>query len=180
MKARELLKQEHPNMLSSVAWGGCVGCPEQYGYDVPAKCVRGFDGPIGGSCTDCWDQEIPGTEPVEEPAEQPVEEQKDFGPVVFIAGPITGVDKYWEAFEAAEDRLILRHHIPLSPATLPVGMTNAQYERICLAMIDCADAVLFLPGWERSRGATLEHHYCAHVGKPIVYRVEDLGGGRNA
>lgn len=176
MKAREKLAQEHPDKVTPTAYGGCTGCPTHYGYNVPGMCAKEFGVSIPASCIACWDQEIPETEPVEEP----VGEQKGFGLVVFIAGPITGVDKYWEAFEAAEDRLILRHHIPLSPATLPVGMTNAQYERICLAMIDCADAVLFLPGWERSRGATLEHHYCAHIDKPIVYRVEDLEGGRNA
>lgn len=234
MKARELLKHEHPEMIAPTAIGGCVGCPCEYGYNVPGKCVNGDT-----NCKACWDQEVPRTvtyddvrrkakelvsdgkkaevhaiitsyanavsgipedklaemwqklialeaisqeeptAPAEEPAPQP-EEPKGFGPVVFIAGPITGVDEYWKAFESAEERLILRGFVPLSPATLPVGMTNAQYERICLAMIDCADAVLFLPGWERSRGATLEHHYCAHVGKPIAYRIEDLKGGRNA
>lgn len=170
MKVREKLAQDHPERIDLTIPEGCRGCPLDYGYHVPAKCVGEFDkGLKPETCTACWDQELPGTE---EPEADRL--------VVFIAGPITGVDEYWKAFEHAEERLILRNHIPLSPATLPVGMTNAQYERICLAMIDCADAVLFLPGWERSRGATLEHHYCAHIGKPIVYRVEDLRGDCNA
>lgn len=86
--------------------------------------------------------------------------------VVFISGPITGVEKYWEAFEAAEDELRAAGFIPLNPARLPEGMNNAQYQRICFAMIDSADAVLFLSGWLNSRGATLENRYCRYIDKP--------------
>ena len=70
--------------------------------------------------------------------------------VIYIAGPITGVPRYWEAFEDAEDM------------------------RICLAMIDAADAVLFLPGSSRSRGAALEHRYCEYTGKPWARGINEL------
>lgn len=88
--------------------------------------------------------------------------------VVYIAGPITGVKNYWEAFEQAEDDLTACGCIPLSPAKLPEGMTKAQYMRTCFAMIDSADAVLLLHGHERSEGACLEREYCRYIGKPFV------------
>lgn len=88
--------------------------------------------------------------------------------VIFISGPITGVDKYWEAFEAAEDDLDGLGYIPLSPTRLPGGMSEAAYMRICLAMIDSADAVLFLPGSASSLGAMCELRYCEKTGKPAV------------
>lgn len=94
--------------------------------------------------------------------------------VVFISGPITGVEKYWEAFEAAEDELQAAGFIPLSPARLPQGMTNVRYQRICMALIDSADAVLFLPGWRASRGATLENHYCRYIDKPRFQGISIL------
>ena len=99
--------------------------------------------------------------------------------VVYIAGPVTGVAKYWEAFEQAEDDLTACGCIPLSPARLPEGMTNAQYMRTCFAMIDSADAVLFLPDSDKSKGARLERDYCAYVKKPMMtYREFDSCGGR--
>lgn len=88
--------------------------------------------------------------------------------VVYIAGPITGVENYWEAFEQAEEDLDSLGYIPLSPSRLPKGMTNEQYTRIDFAMIDSADAVLFLEGWERSEGSCLEYQYCKYIGKPRV------------
>ena len=99
---------------------------------------------------------------------------RELKPAVFIAGPITGVEDYWVPFKQAEEMLSLRQCIPLDPAKLPEGMQPWQYERICMAMIDSADAVLFLPGWEMSRGAALEHAYCVYTEKQIVYNVDDL------
>lgn len=89
--------------------------------------------------------------------------------VVYISGPITGVDKYWEPFEQAEDDLTALGYIPLSPAHLPKGMTNDQYMQICTAMINTADAVLMLPLWKNSHGAAVEYRYAAYIEKPVVF-----------
>lgn len=97
--------------------------------------------------------------------------------VVYISGPITGVEKYWEAFERAENDLTALGYIPLSPARLPTGMTNAQYMQICTAMIDAADAVLMLPGCVYSHGSKVEHRYCEYIEKPVVcHRTTALEG----
>lgn len=88
---------------------------------------------------------------------------------IYIAGPITGVPQYWEAFEAAEDTVEGFGYTVITPTRLPSGMDNSQYMRICLAMIDSADAVLFLQGWSKSAGARLELAYVNYVGKPSVF-----------
>lgn len=100
--------------------------------------------------------------------------------VVYISGPITGVKNYWEAFEQAAEDLEGLGYIALNPARLPEGMANEQYMRICFAMIDSADAVLFLEGWRNSSGANLEAAYCEYTKKPAAfYRCSgDLMNGR--
>ena len=88
--------------------------------------------------------------------------------VFYLSGPITGVERYWEAFEAAEDALVTQGHIVLNPAKLPDGMTKQQYMLINIAQITAADVVYFLPGWQASAGARLEHAYCEYIGKAVV------------
>lgn len=94
--------------------------------------------------------------------------------VIYIAGPITGVDRYWEAFEKMEDELIALGYIPISPSRLPVGLTEAQYARINFATIDIADAVIFLQGWFKSKGARLEYEYCGYTNKLIFENTNRL------
>lgn len=48
-------------------------------------------------------------------------------------------------------------------------MAPADYMRICFAMIDVADAVVFLPDAAESAGARLEKAYCEYVGKEMEF-----------
>lgn len=36
-------------------------------------------------------------------------------------------------------------------------------------MIDVADQVVFIPGWQDSEGARLEEQYCRYVDKEVEY-----------
>lgn len=94
--------------------------------------------------------------------------------VVYIAGPITDVPDYKRAFNQAENELLIRGYIPIKPSTLPLGMTAAQYMRICLSMIDAADAVLVLPGSHKSDGVTVEYTYARYIGKPVAFSIGEL------
>lgn len=87
---------------------------------------------------------------------------------IYIAGKITGDASYREKFAAAEQRLRGEGFIVLSPAVLPEGMSNAEYMRICFAMIDVADRVAFLEDFIESQGARLEWDYCVYTHKEVV------------
>ena len=63
---------------------------------------------------------------------------------IYIAGKITGDPGYRDKFAAAEIQLGWQGHTVLNPAELPSGMSREDYMRICFAMIDVADAVVFL------------------------------------
>lgn len=72
---------------------------------------------------------------------------------IYIAGKITGDKRYKAKFAAAAKNLQAAGHVVLNPATLPAGLEQEDYMRICLAMLDSADQVTFLPDYQESAGA---------------------------
>ena len=88
---------------------------------------------------------------------------------IYIAGKITGEPNYKDKFANMESELL---KIPgttvINPATLPSGLEPADYARICFAMIDSSDIVVFAPDYKESSGALLEMQYCKYVGKKVL------------
>lgn len=54
------------------------------------------------------------------------------------------------------------------------------YMRLCFAMMEAADVVLFMQDYQDSRGAMLEWAWCQYVGKQTCYDLAVFGGGDNA
>lgn len=88
---------------------------------------------------------------------------------VYIAGKIEGDIDYSDKFYLNASVLEDAGLAVLNPASLPLGMTKADYMRINFAQIDVADIVLFFADWKDSEGARLEHSYCVYTGKKHVY-----------
>ncbi len=107
--------------------------------------------------------------------------------IVYIAGKISGNPECKAQFEDTKRRIkdairigsstqqlydfdvnCKAEPVVLNPADLPEGMTEADYMRICFAMIDCADLVIFQPEWPESVDAGLEYTYCKYTGKPYI------------
>ena len=97
---------------------------------------------------------------------------------VYLSGKITGDPAYREKFAAAADQLTAGGHIVLNPAEHPPGLRNVDYMRMCFAMMEAADIVVFLPCWAQSNGALLEMMWCQYVGKPVAFDVRDVDGRR--
>ena len=92
---------------------------------------------------------------------------------VYIAGKITGNASYKAQFANAARQIEEQGHIVLNPAMLPGGMSQADYMRICFAMIDTADEVWLLPSARASKGAELETDYSNYCRK-TVRRLSDM------
>ena len=97
---------------------------------------------------------------------------------IYIAGKITGDKGYKAKFRDAAKSLEAKGHVALNPATLPAGMASIDYMRLCFAMMEVADLVLFLPDYQESGGAMLEWQWCQYVGKQTCYDLAVFGGGQ--
>lgn len=90
---------------------------------------------------------------------------KFFEQMDYLAGKITGDANYKEKFREAAERFTAAGYTVLNPADLPEGMEKEDYMRMCLAMMFTADAVAFLPDWQESLGATIEHKLAVYCDK---------------
>lgn len=103
--------------------------------------------------------------------------------VVYIAGPFSGADG-WEIAEnvhraeQAAREVARMGAAPLTPHSIGARMAGTEtYEFWCAATLELmrrADAVLFIEGWEKSRGARGEREEAQRIGLPYFYYQEDL------
>lgn len=63
---------------------------------------------------------------------------------IYISGKITGDRRYKAKFREVEKKLAAAGHIVLNPATAPEGLRPVDYMRLCFAMMEAADVVLFI------------------------------------
>lgn len=102
---------------------------------------------------------------------------------LYVAGPMTGLPEFnYPAFNAAARMLCGFGYRTLNPVDAekanPTPGTPQHwtwYMRHALRMVLAADALALLPGWENSKGATLEVHVARALGmeaEPLEYWVE--------
>lgn len=104
--------------------------------------------------------------------------------IVYLAGPMTGYEEWnFPAFLEAASKLRARGYRVLSPAEMELGegfdptaepgeftekdLHNAM-ARDLRAVLNDAWAVVVLPGWQGSKGATLEVAVARAIGKPVL------------
>lgn len=87
----------------------------------------------------------------------------------YIAGRISNYEGYKEHFQREEEKLKEKGHIVLNPAVLPKGLSQEEYMRICIPMLNIADSIYMLKGWESSVGAKIEHSLAVQARKNIYY-----------
>lgn len=88
---------------------------------------------------------------------------------IYMSGKITGTgDTYTLKFLEAENRLKKQGYTVLNPSTLPKGLLNEAYMPMCLSMLNQADEIFMLEGWENSKGATIELLFAEYQNKKVT------------
>ncbi len=76
---------------------------------------------------------------------------------VYIAGQMSGLPNFnRDRFNEVVGLVVESGNIPLNPATLPDGLPERDYMAVGIAMLQCADAIYLIEGWENSAGARAE------------------------
>lgn len=97
--------------------------------------------------------------------------------VLYVAGPMTGLPDFnYPAFHAAAASLRALGYRVENPAEnrLVDGSAWEAYMRSGITQLMRCDAIVLLPGWEKSRGATIEHTLAGQLGMPRLHLHEVL------
>ena len=95
------------------------------------------------------------------------------GKIVYLSGSVTGNENYKKEFACAELFLRQMGYIVLNPAELDEvaeDLTYEQYMQICYRLVDIADIIFMVSGWQKSKGANAELSYAKSLGKKVMYQ----------
>ena len=93
--------------------------------------------------------------------------------LVYISGKITRNENYKNDFLKAEYWLKLNDYTPINPAKLDEVLPKLTYQQLMAIdykLIELADAIFMLGGWQRSKGACAELSYAKSLGKKVLYQ----------
>lgn len=94
---------------------------------------------------------------------------------IYISGKISNNPNFKEEFEKAEDYLNKEYPNAeiINPALvnshLPKSTTHTEYMRMCFVMLDMADSIFMINGWQKSCGASQEYGYALAKDKIILF-----------
>jgi hypothetical protein len=91
---------------------------------------------------------------------------------IYLAGPMSNLPSWnFPAFHAAAAKLRSLGHEVFNPAEIDGGDTSQSWEyymRKDIVLVAMSEAIAVLPGWEKSRGATLEVYIARKLGMPVL------------
>jgi hypothetical protein len=96
---------------------------------------------------------------------------------IYISGPISGLPNYnFEAFREAEENIAEKGHVAINPHTVCTNISGGwdEYMRADIRALMTANAILMLPGWEKSRGAIIEFWLATELGMRVFFSIDDI------
>ena len=93
---------------------------------------------------------------------------------IYISGPITNNPEYMEQFAKAAETIAARGYKYINPAELGKVLPDAEWEDymvIACELLQKADAITMLAGWDKSKGARFEG-VLAFVNRLPIYNMD--------
>lgn len=93
--------------------------------------------------------------------------------MIYISGRISENANYTDDFFEAEKWLQEQGHRTINPSNLDVifpDLTYEQYMALDYKLLEMADAIFMLHGWQKSKGACAELSYAKSLGKKVIYQ----------
>ena len=163
MTAREKLAMEHPQLINETFWGGCVGCPDRYGYLTrPAFCKDKLY-PSEANCANCWDREIP--DELTDKFNIVGNVQPIYFHRIFVIGSLSQEDEIEKTSQYYENLGYIVDHVRKQPSKAFPDLVNEAFRKIYEA-----DQIVVVPKKDGSfgEGVTYEITFAKFVGKPIT------------
>lgn len=95
---------------------------------------------------------------------------------LYIAGPMTGIHELnFPAFHREAAYFRDQGHEVVNPAEINADPTAKWHDcmRADIRELVSCDGIAMLPGWERSKGASLEHHIARSLEMKVIYLVRE-------
>lgn len=105
--------------------------------------------------------------------------------ICYIAGPYSastqeGVQANIDAAEAIGKQMLLHGYTPVIPHRITghwetdpqfAHIKYDEWMRMCIKLLDKCDVIAMVPGWQKSKGAVIEHQHASLRGKTIIYHA---------
>lgn len=92
---------------------------------------------------------------------------------MYLSGIITANENCKKEFATAHLFLSQMGYIVINPAELDKvaeGLTYEQYMQIRYRLVEIADIIFMVSGWQKSKGANAELSYAKSLGKKVMYQ----------